>query len=47
MQKAEGWFVVEGGDGESASGIRDTTSPDLLGKEADKSGRMGGLTTHL
>ena len=39
--------MEEGGDGQSTSGSGDTTVPDLLGQEAGKSGRMGGLTAYL
>ena len=44
---AEGRILVEGGVGQSASGSRDTTAPDLIGQEAGYSGRMGGLTSYL
>ena len=36
-----------GGGGQSTSGSRDTTAPELLGQETGESGRMGGLTAYL
>ena len=46
-KKAEGRLVVEGGGKNIASGSRDTTATDLLGKEAGNSGVMGGFTTYF
>ena len=46
-KKTEGRFVAEGCGKQSTSGSGDTTTPDLLGKEASDSGGMGSPTAHI
>ena len=47
VNEAEGQVIEEGSDEQSTSGIKDTISTDLLGKEACDSGGMGGPTAHI
>ena len=46
-EKAERRFVAEVGDGKITSGGGDTTTPDLLGKEAGDSVGIGVLVDYL
>ena len=47
VKEAERRFVAEGGIGKSTSGSKETTAPDLIGKETGESDGVSVPTSHF
>ena len=47
VKESERRFVAEGGIGKSTSGIKETTAPELIGKETGESDGVSVPTSHF